>query len=567
MRAAQTHGAGVGRTCSLVHSSTMTTAAPRLMATCTSAAPTSSTRPTARCCGLTISALLHGSCHAYMNYRMLRWAVNWTLSTICGTACLITRQTGSTAGSASNLTAAPTSNSKISRALHSGLIVGARQLGLLTALLSCLPCTHQCSGRSACSGAPVDCASTHQLTNGMYILIWQQQQNSGRNAGAMHSHPMLTTRGWCWRASASCSGGHSCVALSARQPGACAVPPRSCHGTKCCYMGSPAMHTLILSTVKKTTHIALRQRTDQHAISCVMQAVQAVLAEMGHALDFESACVLDASSADKFSCHLILPLAHGCVFVNVQRGPKLLAQRVVELLREHDACWVQHDSFEEKQCIIDLVPYQRNQQLRMIFCTKFGQNRPFMPRHVQLRCGKTCGQWMAQLSRSAVSATTLGKTLVGAWGASVGCTLVDASTVCARQAERLHGFVAQSVTEQCFVQTPLPNLDKWVSTTFSRIRAVRLDKHYSFDAPLLFYYPAYRYCRHVQRAHTRNHVIIEVNVQTRTWRQRCFSVCCRDYVSVAEQVPDDCFSEVNTAVFGGNVDEWQGWVAKWRLGM
>jgi len=93
--------------------------------------------------------------------------------------------------------------------------------------------------------------------------------------------------------------------------------------------------------------------------------------------DRASLWVLDASNKSKFSQHIIVGVHPHGYLGNVQQVGSVV-KNVCDIAQHMDE-FCALDGHHNKHCIIDTSVYSKNQQFRVMFCSKFEQQRPLVP--------------------------------------------------------------------------------------------------------------------------------------------------------------------------------------------
>lgn len=127
----------------------------------------------------------------------------------------------------------------------------------------------------------------------------------------------------------------------------------------------------------KLSNSARTHAADDALIVAICQSASKILAEVVN-VGVQRAIVLDSSNAVKFSVHIILHLHEQHALATIKDG-KTLAHQVAAIL-PRDLNEVQRAD-GQKQCIVDLAVYKRNQQFRIMGCVKHGDARVLRLHH------------------------------------------------------------------------------------------------------------------------------------------------------------------------------------------
>lgn len=129
-----------------------------------------------------------------------------------------------------------------------------------------------------------------------------------------------------------------------------------------------------------------RSSLDVQLPGLLLDLTDRVLAASGRKCNRDSLWVLDASSIDKFSQHLVVELSGEHPYVGGVHAVGALVKSVVALASQQLS--VVDGADGSLRCIVDHAVYNTNQQFRVIFSSKYGQQRPLLPfnrlQHLQL---------------------------------------------------------------------------------------------------------------------------------------------------------------------------------------
>jgi len=97
--------------------------------------------------------------------------------------------------------------------------------------------------------------------------------------------------------------------------------------------------------------------------------------------DVDTLWVLDASNSSKFSRHIIISMAGTHAWLgNVHEVGTAAKNIIAQAVSHHPAMFlVQHAQQSLHKCVIDDGVYSRNQQFRVMYSSKLGEDRPLLP--------------------------------------------------------------------------------------------------------------------------------------------------------------------------------------------
>lgn len=236
------------------------------------------------------------------------------------------------------------------------------------------------------------------------------------------------------------------------------------------------------------------------------EAVQLVVASLQRVLDqpLHTAVRLDASDQRKFSQHLLLTVpgsADGCLGSPATVG---------EAVRAAIAGWERHAQLivcgpQGPRCLCDSSVYKMNQQFRVMFSSKFGQQRPLLPVGGGLQLA-TCNEAAYTAALVAPCAPAPSSQSLPAAVRSV--PAVPAVVVCAA------GVYPHLID---FLNAQLP---------MGAVTAVAMHRTQPLQQPYLYCATSSRWCDVAGRCHGSNHVMLHVNAATARYRAMCLHPAC-----------------------------------------
>jgi len=139
-----------------------------------------------------------------------------------------------------------------------------------------------------------------------------------------------------------------------------------------------AVCTLILSMTKNATasgHCYGQQTSDVCLPQLILDIADKVMQKQ---CDRASLWVLDASNESRVSQHIIVGVHPHGYLGNVQQVVGSVVKNVCDIAQHMDE-FCALDGHHNKHCIIDTSVYSKNQQFRVMFSSKFEQQRPLVP--------------------------------------------------------------------------------------------------------------------------------------------------------------------------------------------
>ena len=240
-------------------------------------------------------------------------------------------------------------------------------------------------------------------------------------------------------------------------------------------------------------------------------------------IDREKLVVLDSSSADKFSVHLILPLSGGYGFA-VVTDAKAFAQAVCSSLPSH--ILKVHTADGSAVSAVDLNCYHHRQQMRLLGCCKLGDTRTLRP-HRLLGPAVACladtlicaPQLPGRVLSMAQASTRSAAGLCAAASTADAVPLADASRSQHAQATTL----TTSTSTHCSPHA-LPQLAAYLRTTLhASVRSIHMHARLGNGSPSLFLHTDSKTC--AVRTHASNHAVVEVRLDVCCWRLLCRDGC------------------------------------------
>lgn len=247
---------------------------------------------------------------------------------------------------------------------------------------------------------------------------------------------------------------------------------------------------------------------DMHAVQLLLQIADVVLASSNRCCDLASLWILDASSASKFSQHVVVQLQGNTQYVGTVQQVRAVVDEIARIAQTYNKLMV--CSVKKGHTMIaDLGVYKRNQQFRVMFSSKLQQNRPLLPfnklQHITLQ---NCTEAML-----ATSLVRCGQTV-----------LERQSVVQETQVHQMPVVVGRSST--LFYPDLEAYLSKFIQPCGSLISS-SVHRSQPFDKPYLYYRTSCRRCTHSGTEHRSNHIQLVVNVLNCTWREHCLDSACR----------------------------------------
>lgn len=248
-----------------------------------------------------------------------------------------------------------------------------------------------------------------------------------------------------------------------------------------------------------------RAAVDGSLCSLLVQYAQAVLKNAhGMELDTSSLWLLDASNDSKFSQHLVVGVV-GQQFVGPVHAVGTIAVEIVrQAAAAHPHVFCVHKMGQGMGNVVDLSVYNTNQQFRVPYSSKLGQQRPLLP------VNKQVGISLQQCT----------------WPMFEGMLIVcgrqqHSSTCCVMQQK--YSAVPAHTFGVCY---PLLEAHLNACLTNGQLKTVAVHRDRPLQVPYLYWSTTSRYCPAIGREHTSNHMQIVVDVKKCTWRFHCLDPAC-----------------------------------------
>lgn len=279
---------------------------------------------------------------------------------------------------------------------------------------------------------------------------------------------------------------------------------------------------------------------------------KALLTEYGIEFHAAAPIVLQATTPEKYSAHIILKqkdLYWPCItelllFLQNHVWPSVFANQLFTVVTSTG-----------EGCLVDVAVYRRNQQFRLAFCSKYGQSRPLRftmnPNISQHDCEP------AMFLRTLVCCNP--RHFQGSLVYGQGQPLPMACPPTQR-APLVH-YHAIGKSSEINRTSPFPLLDTWVTHNFKGISQVRLDRMFPLSIPVIYFWVKSRFCYHIQGNHDSNHVIIAVDVLHHKWWQICFATkCSAQGKQPLSALPAHLFQETDPNMS----QSWVEWLKHWQ---
>ncbi|EME30017.1 DNA-directed primase/polymerase protein [Galdieria sulphuraria] len=251
-------------------------------------------------------------------------------------------------------------------------------------------------------------------------------------------------------------------------------------------------------------------------------------------LPYLKCLVLDSSSQEKFSKHIIFPKI---VFPNNRITGKFIS-KLLQMSDISSHFLVLKPSRDEMQTVlaIDLSVYSRNRCFRILGSSKMGENRPL-----------TIGQSMNQ--------ELLHETLI-CYFYPDDVILIDEAQIDYIQPLNdsfeipftLKSSLLPNKYNDTFAtsnskSSPFPEIDKFIESVIydRQVKgSIRNVLFFSSSLKLVYNIQKYRYCHHIGRHHKSNHIVLIVELNTMVYYQKCLDPECRaiDYRSPPLPLPE-----------------------------
>ncbi|GJQ12621.1 hypothetical protein GpartN1_g4412.t1 [Galdieria partita] len=276
----------------------------------------------------------------------------------------------------------------------------------------------------------------------------------------------------------------------------------------------------------------------------VKEGLKQILKRKDYALlPYLRCLVLDSSSKEKFSKHIVFPKI---VFPNNRIAGKFIST-LLQCSDITSQLLVLKPSRDEMQTVlaIDLSVYSRNRCFRILGSSKFGENRPL-----------TLGQQMTQ--------RLLNETLVCCFHPD-DVILIDEAQIGYIQPLN-DSFELSSILKTSLLHTkhndpfvashskssPFPQVDKFIESVIGdgQVKgSIRNVVFFSSSLKLVYNIQKYRYCHRIGRHHKSNHIVIIVELNTMCYYQKCLDPECRaiDYRSPPRPLPEQLLQDFNLA--------------------
>jgi hypothetical protein len=250
----------------------------------------------------------------------------------------------------------------------------------------------------------------------------------------------------------------------------------------------------------------------------LLQLADEALSDTNRSCDANSLWVLDASSAEKFSQHIIVSLT-GCPYVGSVHDVGQLVQCIVKRAAQLPQLFVTTSQDGACGCVIDTSVYATNQQLRVMFSSKFGQNRPLLP--INKCAGLQLHACSWQVFRTSLVTCKRLPAVVDQRSS------VSSSGSCTA-AHRLCVHPAANSLIHCDIVHLYPNLILFLCSQLHNGTVVGAKVHRArpLEVPYMYCSTTSKWCSTVGREHAGNHIQLVVNVLSCTWRQHCLDPAC-----------------------------------------
>jgi len=253
---------------------------------------------------------------------------------------------------------------------------------------------------------------------------------------------------------------------------------------------------------------------DQALIDSLIAGTDAVLQGVGHRIDHSKVVVLDSSSAAKFSVHIILPMQNGAALCGVPDA-RVVAARVLQSLTAEQAMARTADG--GMRAIVDLDVYHKNQQMRIMHCTKMGDPRVLRP-HICMQ-GR-----LPAFEDTLICVQRPHQSLCATFAAQV---LQQMPSIAAEEGT-VRGASGPTTGQQC-TETALHSAMPALATHLQQhlhVVLYRVQQHATRpDLPSLFVHTASTTC--ASRTHNSNTVVVEIRCDKNEWRLLCRDPTCR----------------------------------------
>lgn len=258
--------------------------------------------------------------------------------------------------------------------------------------------------------------------------------------------------------------------------------------------------------------VANSERTaaqDASVVTLLLKHANGVLAAQGMTCDAASLWVLDSSDSSKLSQHIIVGVLEQGYVGHVSVVGKLAAQISHLAATDSPATFlIRKPGHANMVSLVDLSVYNTNQQFRVAFSSKFGQNRPLLPFNKQQAVGLSQCTWPMFESTLVVCGRT-------------------------RHAAQAPAKPTHSALQLAQLKPALPacylSLEAHINRQLlsGQLKKAKVHREHPLQVPCLYWSTTSRFCPAVGREHASNHMQIVVNVAYCTWRFHCLDPECK----------------------------------------